>query len=122
MTTQNSVPSFKFQTLDCYRVARELAAVVHRAGIRDAELRDQATRASKSAFLCLCEGLPNERASMRQKYFVEADNSLHETVGACDLALAIGALDAGTAAEVQALGLRLRRMLRGLMRGRARAA
>ncbi len=121
MTTPHP-EAFAFQKLDCYRVARDLAALVHSAGIRDAELRDQATRASKSAFLCLCEGLPNDRPSMRHKYFVEADNSLHETVGACDLACAIGALDAAAAAEVQALGLRLRRMLRGLMRGRARAA
>jgi hypothetical protein len=62
---------FRFQTLDIYRVARELAQRVHFARIRDRELRDQATRASKSCFLCLCEGLPNEGAAMRHKYFVE---------------------------------------------------
>ena len=59
---------------------------------------------------------------MRRQYFGEADGSLHEAVAACDLAAAVGALDAGTAAEVQALGLRLRRMLRALMAGSARAA
>ena len=37
--------------------AKELATCVHQAGIRDAELRDQATRASKSTFLGICEGL-----------------------------------------------------------------
>ena len=46
-----------FQRLDAYKVAKELAKRVHEAQIRDAELRDQATRASKSAFLGLCEGL-----------------------------------------------------------------
>jgi hypothetical protein len=51
---------FAFQRMDCYRVAREFAKGVHEARIRDAELRDQATRAAKSAFLGLCEGLPNE--------------------------------------------------------------
>ncbi len=110
-----------FQMLDSYRVARELAAVVHRAGIRDPELRDQATRASKSAFLCLCEGLPSDRPSVRRKYFDEADGSLHEAVAAVDLAVAIGALEPAAAAEVQALGLRLRRMLRGLSRAPAPA-
>ena len=37
-----------FQRLDVYVAARDLARRVHLAGIRDAELRDQATRAAKS--------------------------------------------------------------------------
>src|SRR5450432_622178 len=57
---------FPFQNLDAYRVAREIARRVHESKIRDRELRDQATRAAKSCFLCLCEGLPNEGAAMRQ--------------------------------------------------------
>ncbi len=123
MTTPQPEPeSFPFQRLDCYRVARDLAALVHHAAIRDAELRDQATRAAKSAFLCLCEGLPSDRPAVRRKYFDEARGSLHEAVAACDLACAIGALGAEAAAEVQALGLRLRRMLRALIRAPARAA
>ena len=39
---------FPFQKLDAYQSARSLASLVHRAAIRDAELRDQATRAAKS--------------------------------------------------------------------------
>ncbi len=78
----NNQHLFRFQLLDIYRVARELARRVHDAKIRDRELRDQATRASKSCFLCLCEGLPNDGAALRHKYFVEARNSLAETVGA----------------------------------------
>ncbi len=112
MTNHN----FAFQQLDIYTAARELAALVHHAGIADAELRDQATRASKSAFLCICEGLPNERPAMRRKYFTEANNSLHETVGAVDLACAIGALAPEPAARAQELALRVKRMLRALMR------
>jgi four helix bundle protein len=105
----------KFQTLDVYCVARELARRVHEARIRDRELRDQATRAAKSCFLQLCEGLPNEGAAMRAKYFVEARNSLCETVGAVDLALAIGVVRESDAEAVQALGARLRRMLTALL-------
>ena len=63
---------FKFQQLDAYKVAREIAVRVHEARIADAELRDQATRASKpavketlppahgSAFLGLCEAAPGK--------------------------------------------------------------
>jgi four helix bundle protein len=113
---------FPFQRLDVYIAARQLAAAVHAATIRDAELRDQATRAAKSAFLNLCEGLPDDRAAMRRKYFVQSDNSLHETVGAVDLAAAVGALAEGRAEEIQALAFRVRGMLRGLIRASARAA
>ncbi len=60
-----------FQKLDGYQVAKEIAKLVHLAKIRDTELRDQATRASKSCFLQLCEGLPNEGVAMRRRYFVE---------------------------------------------------
>ncbi len=108
--------NFAFQKLDVYVAAKELAARIHRARIADAELRDQAKRASKSAFLCLAEGLPNDGAGLRRKYFTEANNSLHEAVAAVDLAAAIGALAAPEAETIQALGLRVKRMLRALMR------
>src|SRR6478672_9541774 len=110
----NQQHMFPFQNLDAYRVARELARLVHESKIPDRELRDQATRASKSCFLCLCEGLPNEGAAMRHKYFVEARNSLAETVGAMDLAAVIGVARQDDVDAVQALGTRLRRMLTAL--------
>jgi four helix bundle protein len=110
-----------FQLLDVYRSARSLASLVHRVSIRDAELRDQATRAAKSAFLNRCEGLPDSRPAMRRKYFAQADGSLHEAVGAVDLAEAIGAVGGPAAAEIHAEALRLRAMLRGLMRASERA-
>jgi four helix bundle protein len=105
---------FAFQRMDCYRVAREFARGVHEARIKDAELRDQATRAAKSAFLGLCEGLPNELPGLRRRYFTQANNSLHEAIGAIDLACAIGAVECAAAEQLQALGLRLKRMLRRL--------
>ena len=112
---------FPFQSLDAYRLARELAARVHAASIRDAELRDQATRAAKSAFLNLCEGLPSNRPAVRLKFFDLADGSLHEAVAAVDLAEAIGAVGAPRSAEIHAEALRLRAVLRGLMRASGRA-
>src|SRR6266487_5145544 len=113
MKTENLFP---FQKLDVYIAARELGERVHKARIRDRELRDQATRASKSCFLCLCEGLPNEGAALRHKYFVEARNSLAETVGAMDLAATIGVVRDDDDDAIQALGSRLRRMLTALLR------
>src|SRR5688572_16930745 len=73
-----------FQRLDIYVAAKELARTVHSAKIGDAELRDQASRAAKSTFLHICEGLPNDSGPMRKKYFIGANNSLHETLGAMD--------------------------------------
>jgi four helix bundle protein len=112
--------AFPFQSLDVYRCARELAVRVHHARIGDAELRDQATRAAKSAFLNLSEGLPDDRVAMRRKYFLASDGSLHEVVAAVDLAAGIGAVGEGDAAEILALAGRLRAMLRGLLRGASR--
>ena len=112
---------FPFQHLDAYRLARSLAARVHSASIRDAELRDQATRAAKSAFLNLSEGLPSDRPAVRLKFFDQADGSLHEAVAAVDLAEAIGAIGAPVSAEIHAEALRLRAVLRGLMRASGRA-
>ena len=104
-----------FQKLDCYVVAKQIASLVHLAKIRDAELRDQATRSSKSCFLQLCEGLPNDGVAMRRKYFVEANNSLHEVVAAVDLAAAIGAIAPAVADEIIDLSARLKPMIRGLL-------
>jgi hypothetical protein len=75
-----------FQRLDVYRVARDFVRLVHEAKITDPELRDQATRAAKRTFLGLCEGLPIEGQGLRRKYFNESNASLHETLGAVDLA------------------------------------
>ena len=102
--------------MDVYRASKELAAQVEQARIRDTELRDQATRAAKRVFLGLCEGLPNDSTAMRRKYFVMADNSLHETLGALDLAEAIGAVSTEKQRAIQALGVGVHQMLRGLMR------
>ncbi len=78
MNNDNQLP---FQRLDAYKVAKELARRVHEAHIGDSELRDQTTRASKSAFLGLCEGLPSDASGIRRRHFDIANNSLHEVIG-----------------------------------------
>ena len=77
---------------------------------------DQATRAAKRTFLGLCEGLPIEGQALRRKYFNEANASLHETLGAVDLAATIGAARNDDAWAIQRLGVRLKHMLRALLR------
>jgi four helix bundle protein len=113
MKTENLLP---FQKLDIYIAAKQFAQLVQSANLRDRELRDQATRAAKSCFLCLSEGLPNDGAAMRHKYLVEARNSLCETVAAVDLASAMGAVREDDAETIQGLGARVRRMLTALLR------
>jgi four helix bundle protein len=113
MTNDQRLP---FQRLDVYQVAKELAKKVHQAQIRDAELRDQATRAAKSVFLGLCEGLPSDAAGIRRRHFDIANNSLHELVGAVDLADAIGTVAPDRASEILSLATRAKRMLRALSR------
>ena len=105
-----------FQRLDIYVAAKELARCVHVAGIRDAELRDQASRASKSTFLGICEGLPSDSAGVRRRHFEIANNSLHEVVGAVDLAATLDVLDGGVAEGILGLAARIKRMLRALPR------
>ena len=107
----NTVQRFRFQQLDVYRVTLKLATIVSTAQIGDAELRDQATRAVKSVFLNLSEGLPAQAAGVRRRHFSAANGSLHEVVAAVDLAAAIGAIAPETAARSQALALRVKQML-----------
>ena len=106
---------FPMQKLDAYQVALDIARRVHEAKIRDAELADQATRASKSVFLNLSEGLPHDQPGLRRRHFTLANGSLHETVAALDLAAVIGAVGRDEAAAIQAQALRLKRMLRALL-------
>ena len=111
----NDDSRFRFQQLDVYVAAKEIARLLNEAPIAHTELRDQARRASVSCFLQLAEGLPNTGQGMRRKYFTESNNSLHELVAAVDLARGLGALPADQAQEIQALAIRTRRMLRGLL-------
>jgi four helix bundle protein len=103
------------QRMEVYQVALELARRVHEAGLGDPELRDQATRSAKSAFLNLAEGLPHDQAGLRRRHFTIANGSLHETVAAVDLALAIGAVQPEAASVIQALAVRMKNMLRALI-------
>jgi len=106
--------SFNFQKLDVYVAAKEVAVRVQRARIADGELKDQATRAAKSAFLNLSEGLPSRQAGMRRKYFAAALGSIGELSAAFDLAIALGAVEQDDALE--AMVARLAALVGGLLK------
>ena len=111
----NDNSNLPFQHLDVYIAAKEIARLVNEACITQAELRDQAHRASVSCFLQLAEGLPNDGTGMRRKYFTESNNSLHELVAAMDLACTLGAISSERAQAIQELSIRTKRMLRALL-------
>ena len=75
---------FPFQKLDVHQASRELALLVQQAQVGDAELRDQATRAAKSVFLNVAEGLPERSAALRRRHFSIARNSLGELAAALE--------------------------------------
>ena len=100
-----------FQRLDIYVAARELVVVVVRAKIRDAELRDQVTRAAESVLLRLSEGLPHRSPGMRRNYFAQALGSVYEVAAGVDVADALGVIEPGHAADAAQLATRVRLML-----------
>ncbi len=106
--------TFNFQSLDIYRVAKELAVGVQQSRIRDAELRDQATRAAKSAFLNLSEGLPSNQDGVRRRHFASVKGSLAELCAAVDLASALSVIDEAPAREIEANAERFLKMLQKL--------
>ena len=110
------MPTFRFQSLDIYRLARDLAVMVQDARIKDAELRDQATRAAKRCFLNLSEGLPSDQAGIRRRHFSLVNGSLAELFAALDLALALGSIEINAAQAIEASSERFAMMLRKLMR------
>jgi four helix bundle protein len=117
MASNHGVQLIPFQSLDVYVVAREFAARVHSLSLPDAELRDQARRASKSAFLNLAEGLPADSPGLRRRAFSLAQGSLCESAAALDLAAALGLAPEAEAAALVGLAARLKAMLRGLTGG-----
>ena len=64
----------------------------------------------------ICEGLPSDSAGVRRRHFEIANNSLHEVVGAVDLAEVIGVVESAAAQEILALAGRLKAMIRRLPR------
>jgi four helix bundle protein len=87
-----------------------------RSALFRSELRDQATRAAKSAFLAIAEGLPSESSKMRRVYFERARASLCEAVAALDVGVVLGVVDGVAYTPVLDLARRIEAMLRAMVR------
>ncbi|MEO7113419.1 MAG: four helix bundle protein [Polyangiaceae bacterium] len=111
-----SMQTFHFQNLDVYAAAKDFAVLVQQARIKDVELRNQATRAAKSCFLNLAEGLPSKQAGIRRRHFAIAYGSLGEVCAAIDLANALGAIEIPDVEPLQLLAKKLAMLMSGLTR------
>ena len=105
-----------FQKLRIYQISRELAVLVQQARLRDLELSDQATRAAKSCFLNVAEGLPSRQAGIRRRHFAIANGSVCEVVAAIDLSLALGIVSDELAEPILSRAAEIARMLSAMSR------
>jgi four helix bundle protein len=106
---------FPHQRTDIYQAAVELVQRLRRT-ISDAQLRDEAQRASVSCMLAIGEGLPHYGPRMRRQYFERAHASLCEVVTCTHSARTIDAMSESDWRECQTLALRVRAMLVALLR------
>ena len=102
--------------LIAFGVACELLLAVRAAAIRDAKLRDEALRASKSACLNTAEGAGRVTRGEKARAFGVARAEACEAAAAVEIAALCGDASAASAAEVARLASRLVAMLTPLVR------
>ena len=103
------------EKLIAWQVACELLRVVRDAGIRSANLRDQAMRAAQSACLNIAEA--NGRVSLadRRRVFAIARGEATEAAAAVQIAAISGDCSESSAATATRLGGRVVALLSGLI-------
>jgi four helix bundle protein len=99
-----------------YGVAKELLVAVVRCSIRDAKLRDQATRAAQSVCLNCAEGAGRVTRADKARAFVVARGEALEAAAAVEIAALCGDVSESRAAEVAQLSDRVFAMLTPLCR------
>jgi len=102
--------------LVAYQVAVELLQVIRAANIRDAKLRDEATRAAKSTCLNCAEGAGRVTRRDKARAFAIARGEAVEAVAAVEIAALSGDARAADAARCVAVANRLVALLTGLIR------
>ncbi len=112
----NDNPLLPHHKLIAYGVACELLLAVRAANIRDAKLRDEANRSSKSAALNTAEGAGRVSRPDKARAFAIARAECCEAAAAVEIAALCGDASAGSAAEVARLAGRLVALLTGLIR------
>ncbi len=118
MTDRNTPPRFLLphHKLVAYQVAVELLLAVRKANVRDAKLRDEATRAAKSTCLNCAEGAGRVTRRDKARAFAIARGEAVEAVAAVEIASLTGDASAEDAARCVAIGNRVVALLTGLIR------
>jgi four helix bundle protein len=102
--------------LVAYEVSLEFLTAVRAAAIRDADLRDQAMRAAKSACLNIAEGAGRKSRADKARVYAIARGEAVEAIAAVEIAAAAGdAADEAGRNAVRVAG-RLVALLTGLAR------
>ncbi len=107
------LPHYK---LIAYQAAMELLLAVRQANIRDAKVRDEATRAAKSTCLNCAEGASRVTRADRARAFAVARGEAGEAAAAVEIAAACGDTSAAASAVVDARADRVIALLTRLVR------
>jgi four helix bundle protein len=110
---QSSLPHHK---LIAFGIAKELLLAVVAANIKDAELKDQATRAAKSCALNMAEAAGRSSPKDKARVFAIARGEAAEAAAAVEIAAAVGATSEVAERAVNAIASRLCAMLTALCR------
>jgi four helix bundle protein len=116
MTAPQSRSPLPHHSLQVFHVARELLISVREAQIRDAKLRDEATRAAKGACLNIAEGAARVTRSDKARAYAIARGEASEVGAAIEIAVLVGAASAADEAKIVALASRVVAMLTRLIR------
>ena len=115
MTAPPAQGSLPHHGLEVFHVARELLIAVCDANVRDAKLRDEATRAAKGACLNIAEGAARStRLDKARAYHCAGEAA--EAAAAVEIAVVLGAASPESEAKVVALASRVVAMLTRLIR------
>jgi len=104
------------QKLIVFGVACEMIVAIHRAGITDAKLRDEALRAVKGVGCNIAEGAGRVTKADKARAFTVARGKCVEAAAAVEIAALIGAVSEESARHVAVLADRVVAMLTGLIR------
>ena len=109
-------PILPHHRLIAFEVAKELLIAVRGAHIRDAKLRDEATRSAKSACLNTAEGAGRVTRADKARSFAIARAEATEAAAAVEIAALCGDCSEAASAAVATIANRLIALLTGLCR------
>jgi len=115
-TKSSAVPILPPHRLIAFEVAKELLFAVRNAHLRDAKLRDEALRSSKSACLNTAEGAGRVTRADKARAFAIARAETVEAAAAVEIAALCGDCSEAASASVARIANRLVALLTGLCR------